>query len=115
MNKQEAQLEAMRVAKMIETIINTLKTEGIKSQDLIQAKAQTMANYDKHIGIKSAEMKAEGLAVTSIPAQAKSECSEMLYDKIVAEEGLKAHYSRMDTLKAQLNGYQSINRHLDVM
>ena len=107
--------EALRVAKMLETIINALRVEGPKVEDLIEAKAQTIANYDKQMGITAATHKGAGMAVTLIKEQSKSDNRELRYDKIVAEEKLKAYYSRIDILKAQLNGYQSINRHLDTV
>ncbi len=105
-------MEALQVAQHIQTIIEALKTEGKRSVELIEAKAQTTSNYDKHIGVASAKFKGAGMAVTLIKEQAKADNSVLLYDKIIAEETLKAHYCRMDTLKAQLNGYQSIYKFL---
>lgn len=107
-------MEPLQVAKMIERCIDALKVEGKRSVELIEAKAQTAANYDLNMGVKSAKHKAGGMAVTLIKEQARADNSELLYDKIIAEETLKAHYCRMDTLKAQMNAYQSINRHLAV-
>ena len=106
-------MEALTVAKHIERIILALVDEGKLSKDLIEAKAKTAAAYDKSMGTKTAALKAAGKPTTLIKDLAKRDASEELYTKIVAEESLKIHFSRMDTLKAQLNGYQSIYRHLD--
>ena len=100
-------------AKIMQSLIGALKKEGHRSQELIMAKASTMREYDKQMGVMCIKLKDNGLAVGLIKERAKAECSEFLYQRIVAEETLKAHYSRLDTLKAQLNGYQSINRYLD--
>ena len=100
-------------AKMMLDLIDALKKEGYRSQSLIVAKAGSMREYDKQMGIYSTKLKDAGLQTTLIKDRSRAECSEFLYQKIIAEETLKAHYSRLDTLKAQLNGYQSINRYLD--
>ena len=55
------------------------------------------------------------MAVTLIKHHAEGEASVEEYAMIVATESLKAHWIRMENLKAQLNAYQSINRHLSVV
>lgn len=105
-------MEVLEVANHIEKIILALVKEGHKSVALIEAKAQTARAYDEAMGVHSAALKASGMAVTMIKDQARKDSSQELYAKIVAEETLKAHYSRIDLLKAQMNGYQSINRYL---
>jgi hypothetical protein len=100
-------------AKMMQNLIDALKKEGHRSQGLVVAKANAMREYDKQMGVFCVKLKDAGLPATLIKDRARAECSEFLYQKVVAEETLKAHYSRLDTLKAQLNGYQSINRYLD--
>ena len=105
--------EILEVAKQIEKCIEALKVEGKRSIELITAKANTTANYDKQMGLSTATLKGQGEKATLIKDLAREKCSTVMYDKIIAEETLKSHYCRMDTLKAQLNGYQSIFRHLD--
>ena len=101
----------------MERAINALGEEGEprKVLEMIKTKAQAMAEYDKQRGMATGALKKDGVAVSIIDARAKEIVSEFLYLKIIAEESLKAHYSRMEQLKAQLNGLQSINRHLSVM
>ncbi len=105
-------MEAVSVARQIEAVIEALKLEGQKSQELIMAEATAMKNYDKAIAKRELIHKADGMAVTLIPHQAKGDAHELLYDKIVAEKTLKAHWERFKYLEAQLNGWQSIYRHL---
>ena len=106
-------MEAIAVAQHIEEIIDALKEEGKLSKDLVEAKAKTAAAYDKAMGVNTAALKAAGKPTTLIKDLARRDAADELYAKIVAEETLKAHYSRMENLRAQMNGYQSINKYLD--
>ena len=107
-------MEALQVAQHIERIILALVKEGKRSTELINSKAEAAKAYDEEIGLCSAAHKASGVAIGMISSQAKKDAAQKLYDKIIAEETLKAHYSRIELLKAQLNGYQSIYKHLEV-
>jgi len=103
----------LEVAHQIEALIVAIREEGKLSKDLIQAKGDAMRVYDKALAVKSATYKLEGLPATLIGVQAKGDASQLLCEKVVAEESLKAHWERLKYLQAQLNGFQSINRHLD--
>ena len=103
-------MEVVDVAKLMKRLIDALRDEGHRSEGLVQAKAEAICCYDKAMGIATTTLKATGSPATLIGSLAKAECAEVLRAKIVAEETLKAHYSRIEILKAQLNGYQSINR-----
>lgn len=107
------ELSSSPVARDIQAIIDTIKTEGKLSEGLILAKASAMRDYDKCVATRSVRHKDSGMAITMIKDQAKGDASDCLYAKIVAEETLKAHWERLKYLQAQLNGYQSIFRHLD--
>jgi len=107
-------MTVIELAKDMERAIRALSKEGDKAAGLIELKALAMAEYDKRLGMTIGAMKASGTAVTIIDKLAKGEVQSYLYKKIIAEESLKAHYSRMEQLKAQLNGLQSMNRYLDV-
>lgn len=104
--------EAVAVARKIESIIEAIKTEGKLSSGWIIAEAESMRNYDKEIAVRELAHKAAGMAVTLIGHQAKGDASGLLYDMIVAQKTLKAHWERLKYLQAQLNGYQSIYRYL---
>ena len=105
-------LTPVNVALQMQKIIEALKVEGHKSTELIVAKARTTQDYKTSRAVHAVKAKAEGMAVTMIKHQAEGEASGEEYAMIVATEGLKAHWIRMENLKAQLNAYQSINRHL---
>lgn len=97
---------------MIEHLIESIKKEGKRSKDLIIKEAESMRNYDKDIALRELAHKDAGMAVTLIGHQAKGDASDKLYEMIVAQKTLKAHWQRLAYLLAQLNGYQSIYRHL---
>lgn len=102
----------VEIADRIVNVIKALHTEGLKSEELIKNKAETARDYDKYIAIATAELKAKGESVSIIDKLAKGNCNEALYKKILAEEMLKAHYSKIEQLEAIMNGYQSVNRYL---
>lgn len=105
-------MEPVQVATQMETLVQAIKLEGQKSTPLITDKAMTMMEYDKAIAVSEATFKVGGMAVTLIKSQAKGSCAEELCAMIIAQDSLKAHWCRLDYLKAQLNAFQSINRHL---
>ncbi len=104
--------EAVDVARKIESVIEAIKVEGKRSLTLLIKEAEAMRDYDKEIALRELAHKSAGMAVTLIGHQAKGDASDKLYDMIVAQKTLKAHWQRLGYLLAQLNGYQSIYRHL---
>ncbi len=104
--------EAVNVARKIESVIEAIRAEGMRSQDLIVKEAVSMRDYDKDIALRELAHKSAGMAVTLIGHQAKGDASDKLYEMIVAQKTLKAHWQRLAYLLAQLNGYQSIFRFL---
>ena len=105
-------MDVIQVSQDIKALIDAIRDEGKNSPDLIEQKAEAMCSYDKALGKSVAALKASGTAVSIIRDIAKEKVCNCLYNKIIAEESLKAHWHRLEYLKAQLNGYQSINRHL---
>ena len=104
--------EVVAVAEQIKKIIEAIKTEGARSNVLILAKAEAMRLYDKAVAIKELKLKNDGMAIGLINHQAKGDASQLMCEMIVAQESLKAHWQRITYLLAQLNGWQSIYRHL---
>jgi len=104
--------EVVAVAEQIKLLIETIKKEGTRSNVLIHNKAEAMRVYDKAIAVKELLLKNEGMAVGLIGHQAKGDASQLMCEMIVAQESLKAHWQRLAYLLAQLNGWQSIYRHL---
>ena len=106
-------MEVLPVAREIEKLIEKIKLEGKKSAELILKKAENAVAYDKAMAIATLHLKADKNPTTLIKDQARGSCADQLLGKIVAEETLKAHWERLKYLQAQLNGYQSIFRHLE--
>jgi hypothetical protein len=105
-------MEAVQVAHHMETIIRRLAEEGAKAETLIADMSRTTADYKRERAIASIKLKAEGVAVTLIKHQAEGDCSDLEAEMIKAVHTLKAHFAKREDLRAQLNGYQSVNRHL---
>jgi len=106
-------MEPLQVAKQIIAVIEAIKKEGALSQELIDASAMAEKNYDKEVAVQSIKHRDAGMSVTMIKDQARGDASDALYQKLMCNGMLKAHWQRLDYLKAQLNGLQSVNRHLD--
>ncbi len=104
--------EVVAVAEQIKKLIEAVKVEGARSNVLIMAKAEGMRLYDKAIAVKELKLKNDGMAIGLINHQAKGDASQLMCEMIVAQESLKAHWQRITYLLAQLNGWQSIYRHL---
>jgi len=82
----------------------------IETDDLIQKKADAMGEYDKATGVATAEFKIKGESITIINPLVKGKVSDLLVIKVVAEESLKAHYSKIERLMAMLNGLQTLSK-----
>lgn len=78
------------------------------------ARAKAISNYDKQLKIAIAVLRDEGkFPVTLIEKIAKGVCSDHRETLELAEVGYKACISNLEALKAQLNAYQTIYKHLD--
>jgi len=110
-------LEVNQIAEQIIKASNELTKEldRLEMDNLIEKKASTARDYDKVIGTATATLKAGGEPVTIIRDLAKERAADALYASILAEEILKAHYSKIDVLSKVLNGLQSVFRHLSAM
>lgn len=105
-------MEVMAIANQIKSVIDALKVEGQRSKELLEAEATAASVYDKAIAVRILKLRAEAVPVTIVEKQAKGDAHSLLYDKIVAERSMKAHWQRLAYLQAQLNAWQSIFRHL---
>lgn len=88
------------------------------------AKAKAISDYDRKLAVTLATLK-DGETytlgdktykqppVTIMEKIAKGICANERYELELAESSYKACISNIEALKAQLNGFQSINRHLD--
>ena len=110
----QAASDAEETANKMKTIMRWLYDEQLLSADLIEAKAKTTADYKRQRALFAVKAKGDGMSVTLIKHHVEGLASNLEYDMIVATESLKAHWIKMENLKAQLNAYQSINRYLAV-
>lgn len=105
-------MEVLQVAHHMETIIRRLAEEGEKAETLIADMSQATANFKRERAIDAIKQKAAGVPVTMVKHQAEGAVAEFEAEMIKATQTLKAHFAKREDLRAQLNGYQSINRHL---
>ncbi len=118
-------MEVISVAKVINNIIGDIGVQRKRLDELAKHKARTEANYQKTItttmvalrtGQKFTIEKEEQVGCTSetnLKKTAEGVCSELLYDKLVAESGYKNCIVNIECLKSQLNAKQSILRYLE--
>lgn len=111
-------------AAKIEIKIAELECERGKINDFAMEKADGISQYDRHIAITILKLKEgiitefegvpiKALQATLIPKIAQGICFNECYAK-EAKDGLyRGLISNIDAIKAELNGLQSINRHLE--
>ena len=108
-------MDIISVAKMIEKAIAAIGEEGAKSAKLSEDRARAMLERDKAIALAILKHRSEGIPVSLIDklVRADEKVLEATYRYEVAESAYRAHFARMENLRAQLNGLQSIYKHLD--
>ncbi len=108
-------MEAERpVRDIVEKIIKEIGDCRRDIETKGNARAQAISNYDKQLKIAIVTLRDAGkFPATLIEKIAKGVCSDHRLTLELAEVGYKACISNLTALMAQLNGYQSIYRHLD--
>ena len=107
-------MEVVEVAKCIEKIIVEIGKCRRQIETKGNARAKAISNYDMRIRIAIITLKDEGkFPATLIEKIAKGVCAPDIEAKEITESDYKACISNLNALMAQLNGYQSIYRHLD--
>ena len=117
-------MEMIQVKDCIEKLIVEIGKTRREIEDKGKGKAVAISNYDRKLAVTLAELRNSetyNLAgkdykvppVTIMEKIAKGICSPERYDLELAESSYKAVISNLEALKAQLNGYQSVFRHLD--
>lgn len=87
-------------------------------------KAKSISDYDKAIAITELKLRNglitefEGVQINSLPVTlirdiAKGICYKENFNKEIGESNYKAIISIMDAIKAEMNGFQSINKHIE--
>lgn len=107
-------MEVKQVADRIEAIVAEIGKFRKQIEDKGKERAKAISNYDMRLGIAIVTLKDEGkYPATLIEKIAKKLCAMDRERLELAESGYKACISNLTALQAQLNGYQSIYRHLD--
>ena len=108
--------EPIEVAAKIQRKIDELESFRQRLNQFVANKELSRAtvNYEKAKGIEVETLKANGQPVSVIDSIAKGNCAEQKGDLVQAEITYKALTLNIHVLESQLNGFQSINRHLSV-
>lgn len=115
----EIQVVAQEISKKIKLLEDGRNVLQLKAQN----KAQTIASYDKAFAIVLIKLnngvefsiennKIQNPKTAIIEKIAKGICWEERLAMELADAEYKNAISSLDCLKTELNGYQSINRHL---
>lgn len=118
-------MDIIKVKDIIEGLIREIGKCRREIEDKGKAKAKAISDYDRKMAVTLAELRnSESYKlgdttyttppVTIMEKIAKGICSLECYEREVAESAYKACISNLEALKAQLNGYQSIYKHLDI-
>lgn len=116
-------MEVIEVAKRMNHRINALASARDNLKSLAEAKAQTIADYEKVLAVTIIRMKngmeveldekhIKNPPVSIIEKIAKGVCWEQKLAMEKAEALYKAEIVSIEALSAELNGYQSINKYL---
>lgn len=117
-------MELIKVADKIEHRINLLEAGRKEIKKRAENKAQTIAHYEKELALtlikikEGVEMELEGHKIKALPVSimekvAKGMCWKERLDMEQADAEYRNAVAGMRALEAELNGYQSIYRHLE--
>ncbi|MHC4397936.1 MAG: hypothetical protein ACYS1A_20020 [Planctomycetota bacterium] len=117
-------MDVIKVKDCIEKLIVEIGKTRREIEDKGRDKAVATSDYDRKLAVTLAELrngefyKLAGKQypvppVTIMEKIAKGICAPDRYDLEVAESAYKACISNLEALKAQLNGYQSVYKHLE--
>ena len=107
-------MDLMKCKSIIEKIVAEIGNSRREIETKGNIRAKAISNYDKQLKIAIVTLKEQGkFPATLIEKIAKGVCSDHREQLELAEVGYKACISNLQALMAQLNGYQSIYRHLD--
>jgi len=118
-------MDVIPVANRIERKISELVDARKGLAALARKKAMTAGAYAKKLAVVVVQLRngqkltINGHTITDPPVSiieklAKGVCSEEQIAMDLAEAQYKMAVEQLDCIRAELNGYQSINRHLDV-
>ncbi len=107
-------MEVIKVAENIEEKIKLLVTGRNGLDQVARNKAKSIADYDKALRISILKLKDEGkLPATLVEKVAKGECHKERLDMELGDALYKIQTVKMNAIQAELNGWQSVFRHLE--
>ncbi len=115
------QRDILTNAAKINYVIDAITDYADRIEQASLEKANTVANYEREIAITILKLKNgaitewEGQSIKSLAANliatvAKGICYNESFEKEIAEGNYKGIIVKLEALKAQLNGYQSLNK-----
>ena len=102
----------INVANAIDHKIKQLEQMRAAIKQRATDKAMAISEYDKALAKSILMLREKGHPTTIIEKVAKGECWSARYDMELADGLYKSLISNMNCVQAELNGLQSINRHL---
>lgn len=117
-------INPLEVADLIREKIAELKAARSQLFEASEEKSQSISDYDRSMALAYIKIKHKKIThlddepigdvvQSNLPLIAKGVCWEQCLYKERGENGYKAILSNIEAIKAELNGLQSINRHLD--
>jgi hypothetical protein len=105
-------MDPISIAKQIEEKILILEDLRDEIRQAAEERAAAISSYDKQLASTITSMRLKGTPTTTIEKEAKGVVFQARLDMELAEGIYKAVISNINVVSAQLNGLQSINRHL---
>ena len=102
----------INIANAIDHKIKQLEIMRAEIKGRAIAKAEAISNYDRSLTKHIILLKEKGSPTTIVEKIARGECWSERYDMELADGLYKSLISNMTCIQAELNGLQSINRHL---
>lgn len=118
-------IDPIKVADLIQDKIAEIRIARLLIKEYATRKSTSAAKYSKQIAIVTLQLKNNQIeqfegeiippnpAVTLIKTLAEGICWEAELEKEEGENQYKGLIAILDAIKAELNGLQSVNRHLD--
>ncbi|KKK92301.1 hypothetical protein LCGC14_2704290 [marine sediment metagenome] len=107
-------MEILQVAQQIEQKIRLLERGRTELEQLARNKANTIGEYIKKLEGTIITIKDSGnLPATLTPKVAEGQCWKERVAMELAGALYQVQIKKMESVQAELNGFQSINRYLD--
>jgi hypothetical protein len=119
-----SEIEVLKIAEQIQAKIKLLEAGREALLKVGKDKALAAAQYDKELAVTMLRLRsgkpcelggeiAKDLPATLIEKIAKGICWQACYEKELAECAYKSVVTKLDSIKSELNGYQSMNKYLE--